>query len=747
MQEKLQKLRYGQEITSEFLNKLVDVVNSLSEEHSKAEDDKNTTINKLSEFETKFIELADEYSNTLKRVPDFADLVRNYYSSYQNTFSVTDEVNENSPFAVAKNLSIFITDNIVQFTLNHPNLEKAIVFEFTTQVDSQTNEETEINNVYIKYGSNYRLLSGGDGGGSHSVPSSLIAIDPETFEWIINGQNTGLPAYIQGPQGRQGIQGVPGEKGEKGDTGLQGPQGITGNSGKTLACSVVFSASQNLTNPSTTYRDSDKFMGIKFYYVDDPNSVNENISYKVIKITGDTWYPYFDGTYLKFTKNLNEATSFGQSVNLKGEKGDAGHSPVITIDETTGNWLVDGVDTGVHAQGPQGETGAQGIQGPAGTSITVAGSVSTYDDLPSASDHSNEGYIVSTDETHDDLLGVLYVSDGTTWTYCGQVRGPQGEQGPQGIQGPGGNSPYIDEDTGNWFVGEEDTGVHAQGEPGTNGQNGTRGTNITYSASNKNNLLNTTDENAMQGDLLVSSDGYLLSYNETTGWQATGIYLKGKDGVNFTSGTLSLSSSQGNDGDFFINTASYTLWKKINGTWTNIMNMKGTNGATPYIGADNYWYIDGVKQNAKAAPTVKTVYGGSVENDTLAFNDSTKYNSLWNITSSESYGPNNIADNKFDSVLTIDPFQQTDELHFVFSYDRNGTGNKIITEAVVSGSLLLNILSGNTWLYKIVVGDNDAEIRLLIDVKNYGSKFKLRIAGRKNNGQPFGLFWIYKIER
>ena len=205
MAEKLQKLRYGQEITSEFLNKLVDVVNALSQEHSQAENDKNTTIEKLSEFETKFIELADEYSNTLKRVPDFADLVRSYYSTYQNTFSVTDEVNENSPFAIAKNLSIFITDNIVQFTLNHPNLEKAIVFEFTTQVDSQTNEETEINNVYIKYGSNYRLLSGGDGSGSHSVPSSLVAIDPETFEWIINGQNTGLPAYIQGPQGRQGI--------------------------------------------------------------------------------------------------------------------------------------------------------------------------------------------------------------------------------------------------------------------------------------------------------------------------------------------------------------------------------------------------------------------------------------------------------------------------------------------------------------------------------------------------------------
>lgn len=42
-----------------------------------------------------------------------------------------------------------------------------------------------------------------------------------------------------------------------------------------------------------------------------------------------------------------------------GVDGEDGHTPVITIGEN-GNWFIDGVDTGVKAQGDKGDTGAQG---------------------------------------------------------------------------------------------------------------------------------------------------------------------------------------------------------------------------------------------------------------------------------------------------------------------------------------------------------------------------------------------------
>lgn len=77
--------------------------------------------------------------------------------------------------------------------------------------------------------------------------------------------------------------------------------------------------------------------------------------------------------------------------------------------------------------------------------------------------------------------GYLLVScdKGCTWENIGMVKGVQGIQGPQGEQGPqgpsgadgvngtDGNTPYINELTGTWWIGTTDTGVVAEG---TNGE-------------------------------------------------------------------------------------------------------------------------------------------------------------------------------------------------------------------------------------------------------------------------------------
>lgn len=52
---------------------------------------------------------------------------------------------------------------------------------------------------------------------------------------------------------------------------------------------------------------------------------------------------------------------------------------------------------------------------------------------------------------------------------------PQGPQGDPGTPGTNGTTPHIDETTGNWFVGETDTGVHAQGQQGVQGNPGSAG--------------------------------------------------------------------------------------------------------------------------------------------------------------------------------------------------------------------------------------------------------------------------------
>ena len=87
----------------------------------------------------------------------------------------------------------------------------------------------------------------------------------------------------------------------------------------------------------------------------------------------------------------------GTTQNITGINGEDGKpGTVITLDPTTNNWVIDGVDTGVCAKGEKGEQGEQGEQGEAG------------------------------------------------------------EQGPAGEAGEPGKSPYIDKETGNWFVWEWD---------------------------------------------------------------------------------------------------------------------------------------------------------------------------------------------------------------------------------------------------------------------------------------------------
>ena len=50
-----------------------------------------------------------------------------------------------------------------------------------------------------------------------------------------------------------------------------------------------------------------------------------------------------------------------------------------------------------------------------------------------------------------------------------------GPQGPQGLPGKDGITPHVDSTTGDWFIGNQDTGTQAQGPAGKNGRDGVDG--------------------------------------------------------------------------------------------------------------------------------------------------------------------------------------------------------------------------------------------------------------------------------
>ena len=125
-----------------------------------------------------------------------------------------------------------------------------------------------------------------------------------------------------------------------------------------------------------------------------------------------------------------------QTGNLKGPKGDTG---------PRGPEGAQGIQGPPGSVGPQGEQGVPGPEGPQGKpgvdgkSVSIAGQVATYDELPDGltQKDAGKGWLVEAD-------GDLYVWSGTSFPANGSgtdfrgPEGPRGEQGPQGVQGPQG---------------------------------------------------------------------------------------------------------------------------------------------------------------------------------------------------------------------------------------------------------------------------------------------------------------------
>lgn len=121
-----------------------------------------------------------------------------------------------------------------------------------------------------------------------------------------------------------------------------------------------------------------------------------------------------------------------------------------------------------------------------------------------------------------------------------------------GATGESGQTPHIG-DNGHWFVGNEDTGIAAQGEAGKDGANG---------------------KDAVPPTVTIGANDHWFVNGVDTGKKATG--TDGKDGV---SPTITI----GNNGNWF-----------VDGTDTG-KKAVGADGKSPEvaIGENGNWYING----------------------------------------------------------------------------------------------------------------------------------------------------------
>lgn len=202
--------------------------------------------------------------------------------------------------------------------------------------------------------------------------------------------------------------------------------------------------------------------------------------------------------------------------------------------------------------------------------------------------------------------------------WIASLHGQDGAAGQNGQDGQNGITPYIDQTTGNWMIGETDTGIHAQGPSGNDGQNGSNGSNGTNGQDGKSayelavdngyngtvqqwldSLKGQDGSNGINGS--DGSNGITPHIDSTTkhwmiGSTDTGIVAEGQDGSNGTNGTNGTNGVDGitphidsTTGNWFIGSTDTGVQAQgpagQNGT-------NGTNGVTPHIDSTTkHWMI------------------------------------------------------------------------------------------------------------------------------------------------------------
>ena len=170
----------------------------------------------------------------------------------------------------------------------------------------------------------------------------------------------------------------------------------------------------------------------------DPRSIVKIEKTKTVDLIDEYTITYTDGTTSLFLVTNGKDGTEG----IQGLPGQDGHTPTIAVG-TNGNWVVDGVDLGIRAEG------LRGPQGEAGRGIVSIDKTNTSGQI--------------------DEYTITY-TDNTTSTFI-VTNGTNGEHGIQGLPGADGHTPAITIGTnGNWHVDGADTGIHATGPAGANGK-------------------------------------------------------------------------------------------------------------------------------------------------------------------------------------------------------------------------------------------------------------------------------------
>ena len=433
-----------------------------------------------------------------------------------------------------------------------PGIQNAIIR--VTYPDHSTTDVT-VKVVVLKEKSG---AAGKDGASIHSgsgTPKTNVGNNGDTYVNTTNGdiykkeagvwQLAGNIKGAQGSKGDKGDTGAQGSKGDKGDTGAQGPKGSKGDTG--AQGSKGAQGDTGAQGPKGDTGATGRSIHTGSTRPDSAQGQNGDVFVNVL--TGDL-YKKDNGTW-KLIGNVKGSRGDKGDTGTQGPKGDKG-------------------DTG--AQGPKGDKGDTGAQGPKGDTGATGRSIHTGSTRPDNVQGQNGDVFVNV------LTGDLYKKDNGTWKLIGNVKGSKGDTGAQGPKGNKGDTGAQGSkgDTG-------DTGAQGpKGDTGVAGRSIHTGSTRPDSAQGQNGDIFV---NVLTGDLYKKDNGTWKLIGNVKGSKGdTGAQGPkgdtGATGRSIHTGSTRPDNAQGQNGDVFVNVLTGDLYRKDNGTWKLIGNVKGSKGDT-----------------------------------------------------------------------------------------------------------------------------------------------------------------------
>ena len=335
----INRLRHGQEISSDKLNEIIDKLNDFLSVVEGYKDSSQELANVHANIMAELKALQNSSTEKFETLPTLSSLIETFIeaktSGIEWEFS-TDlkETSAKTTFFIGpySSFPLDIRDKRILFDTTYnaiwlDTIDSSGVFKRELWTTAPKNSE---GNIITAVTPEISIVSTD----VYNVEGNIISqqycwkIKDSTGVHIYDGHDKAHP-YIpvtgtEGTEGKPGPTGPQGPQGLRGEQGPRGPQGPSGINGSKPLIEFCYATTDTGKDYQFSYDDNIglKYLGYRTYYDTDDTNTIEATPWTFIRILADSYYPYVEGDYLKFS--INPPANNTNSYYIRGPKGDIG---------------------------------------------------------------------------------------------------------------------------------------------------------------------------------------------------------------------------------------------------------------------------------------------------------------------------------------------------------------------------------------------------------------------------------------